>query len=104
MTKAYRPRAGNPPIQPDAAHGLDDSVRAYQNDFPYALDNRLILNWYPHRIIRLAKGRSMLELGLGHGYSSLIFSRHFPVYTVIEGSNAVILQFRESHPDVSVDI
>jgi 2-polyprenyl-3-methyl-5-hydroxy-6-metoxy-1,4-benzoquinol methylase len=104
MTKAYRPRAGNPPIQPDAAHGLDDSVRAYQNDFPYALDNRLILNWYPHRIIRLAKGRSMLELGLGHGYSSLIFSRHFPVYTVVEGSTALIQQFRESHPDVPVDV
>lgn len=88
----------------DVASGLDDSVPAYQDDFAYALDNRLILNWYPQRIIRLARGRSLLELGLGHGYSSLIFSRHFPAYTVIEGSNAVIGQFRESHPDASIDL
>jgi len=94
----------SPSRRSDVASGLDDSARAYQDDFAYALDNRLMLNWYPQRIIRLAKGRSLLELGLGHGYSSLIFSRHFPVYTVIEGSNAVILQFRESHPDASVDI
>ena len=88
--------------RPEAA--LDDSVPAYQDDFPYALDNRLILNWYPHRIMRLAKGRSLLELGLGHGYSSLIFSQHFPGYTVIEGSSAVIRQFQESHPQASLDI
>jgi 2-polyprenyl-3-methyl-5-hydroxy-6-metoxy-1,4-benzoquinol methylase len=94
----------SPSRREDVARGLDHSVPAYQDDFAYALDNRLMLNWYPRRIIRLAQGRSLLELGLGHGYSSLIFSRHFPVYTVIEGSNAVIRQFRESHPDASVDV
>ena len=99
-----RPQAGNHPEHMDRVAGLDDSIPAYQDDFAYALDNRLILNWYPQRIIRLAKGRSLLELGLGHGYSSLIFSRHFPLYTVIEGSDAVIRQFRESHPDAPIDL
>jgi 2-polyprenyl-3-methyl-5-hydroxy-6-metoxy-1,4-benzoquinol methylase len=104
MAETSHPEPGTPPIQADAANGLDQSVRAYQEDFPYALDNRLMLNWYPRRIMRLAKGRSLLELGLGHGYSSLIFSRHYSAYTVIEGSNAVIQQFRVSHPDAAVDV
>jgi 2-polyprenyl-3-methyl-5-hydroxy-6-metoxy-1,4-benzoquinol methylase len=104
MTESPRPRAGNPPAHTDVPTGLDASVSAYQDDFAYALDNRLMLNWYPQRIMRLAKGRSLLELGLGHGYSSLLFSRHFPGYTVIEGSNAVIARFRESHPDARLDV
>ena len=104
MTQAARPRAGNLPSHTDIARELDDSIPAYQDDFPYALDNRLMLNWYPQRIIRLAQGGSLLELGLGHGYSSLIFSRHFSRYTVIEGSTAVIRQFSESHPETPVDV
>ncbi len=104
MTKASRLKVADPAIQTGATRNLDDSADAYQDDFPYALDNRLMLNWYPQRILRLAQGRSMLELGLGHGYSSLIFSRHFASYTVIEGSGAVIRQFRESHPDARLDI
>ena len=98
------PRQSAVPTQPDAARHLDESIIAYQDDFAYALDNRLILNWYPHRVTRRAKGKSMLELGLGHGYSSLLFSRHFPVHTVIDGSNAVIRRFQESHPSAAVDI
>jgi SAM-dependent methyltransferase len=89
---------------PRPASGLDDSVAAYQDDFPYALDNRLIMNWYPQRILNLARGRSLLELGLGHGFTALIFSRHFGIHTVIEGSPVMIRQFRESHPDTSLDV
>src|SRR5580692_7546126 len=104
MTRASRPQAANLPTQKDPEQNLDGSISAYQDDFAYALDNRLMLNLYPQRIIRLAEGHSLLELGLGHGYSSLIFSRHFPVYTVIEGSEAVIRKFHDSHPDASLDV
>ena len=83
---------------------LDDFKDAYKADFPYALDNRLILNWYPQRVIRAARGGSLLELGLGHGYSTRAFSTHFQRHVVIDGSPEVIRQFRENFPDVHVEI
>jgi 2-polyprenyl-3-methyl-5-hydroxy-6-metoxy-1,4-benzoquinol methylase len=104
MTGTTRPEADDLSGGAGPARQLDDSVAAYQDDFAYALDNRLILNWYPNRILQRAKGRSLLELGLGHGYSSLIFSRHFPAYTVIEGSKAVIERFQTSHPEAAIDV
>lgn len=69
---------------------LDRSVEAYTEKFTYALDNRLILTWYPHRVIAKARGTSMLELGIGFGYSMKIFAGHFSRYLVIEGSQEVI--------------
>ncbi len=33
------------------ADRLDGYVDAYRPEFTYALDNDLILNWYPHRIV-----------------------------------------------------
>ena len=35
---------------------LDQYSPAYEEEFQYALDNRLIINWYPHRILKSAKG------------------------------------------------
>ena len=73
---------------------LDKFADAYQND-PYAIDNRLILNWYPERILKLAQGDSLLELGLGHGYTSLKFNKKFTRHVVIEGSEEIITQFNQ---------
>jgi 2-polyprenyl-3-methyl-5-hydroxy-6-metoxy-1,4-benzoquinol methylase len=83
---------------------LDRCAPAYQEDFAYSLDNRLILNWYPRRVLRLASGDSMLDLGLGHGFTVRQFSERFERYTVIDGSPEIIRQFREKYPDVRVDI
>jgi len=80
-----------------ADSGLDIHTSAYKETFSYALDNDLILNWYPQRILKLAKGNSLLELGLGHGYSALILSKHFSRYLVIEGSGEVIQLFKANH-------
>ncbi len=81
-----------------AVTGLDELERAYDDDFPHALDNRLILNWYPQRILRLEKGGSLLELGVGHGYSSVRLSQHFSRHLVVEGSTRIIERFRARHP------
>ena len=62
---------------------LDRCVTAYQEQFAYSLDNRLMLNWYPHRVLRLSSGDSMLEFGLGHGYTAECFSQRFDRYVVI---------------------
>jgi 2-polyprenyl-3-methyl-5-hydroxy-6-metoxy-1,4-benzoquinol methylase len=87
------------PYQSESRLDLNESVAAYQDDFAYALDNRLILNWYPQRILKLTQGRSLLDLGLGHGHSALILSRHFSVYTVIDGATALIQRFLDAHSE-----
>jgi 2-polyprenyl-3-methyl-5-hydroxy-6-metoxy-1,4-benzoquinol methylase len=85
-------------------NNLDVHVGAYGSDFPYALDNDLILNWYPQRVVALAPGRSLLELGIGHGHSARRFATRFPRYVVVEGSQAIIDRFRSQHGTGSIDV
>jgi 2-polyprenyl-3-methyl-5-hydroxy-6-metoxy-1,4-benzoquinol methylase len=75
-------------------HKLDSYSAAYQSDSAYYLDNELILNWYPERVLKLAQGNSLLELGIGHGFTPMVFSKNFAKHVVIEGSSEVISLFR----------
>lgn len=68
-------------------------------DEHYVLDNRLVLEWYPHRVNLLAGGSSMLELGLGHGYSTAFFAKQYSRYVVLEGSPQMIERF-QTHFDI----
>lgn len=83
------------------ANHLDEFSNAYTNDFVYSLDNKLMLEWYPKRILTKLKQGSILELGLGHGLSTKIFSEFTDDYTVIDGSEVVIKQFCEFYPEFS---
>ncbi len=84
---------------------LDNHVAAYQGDNLYDFDNEILLKWYPQRILHHAGvAGSLLELGLGHGYTTDIFSRHFARHVVLEGSHAVIRNFRDKHPDCRAEI
>lgn len=84
---------------------LDTHVKAYQGNNLYDFDNEIILKWYPHRVIKFAgNARSMLELGLGHGYTTDIFSRHFEKYIVLDGSAAVIENFKKNYPNCTAEI
>lgn len=84
---------------------LDKHVAAYQGDNLYDFDNELLLTWYPQRVLRHAgSAQSLLELGLGHGYTTDIFSRRFSRHLVLEGSPAVICNFRDKHPDCTAEI
>lgn len=83
---------------------LNSYLPAYQDEFLYALDNRLILNWYPDRVMLIAKGDSLLELGVGHGYSTSRFSKHFKRHVVIDGSPEIIQQFQSNFPDCNASI
>lgn len=84
---------------------LDQHVKAYQGNNVYDFDNEIILKWYPHRVIKHSpSANSMLELGLGHGITTEIFCSHFSRYVVVDGSPAVINNFKERHPGSSVDI
>lgn len=87
------------------ANHLDIHVAAYQGRNPYDFDNEILLSWYPQRVVgRSPAARSVLELGLGHGFATEIFSRHFTRQLVLEGSNAVIENFRQRFPRCSAEI
>lgn len=84
---------------------LDFHLGAYQGANLYDFDNDILLNWYPKRVLALLdKTDSILELGVGHGFTSKIFSEKFNNHTVLEGSEAVINNFKQKFPDIKTDI
>ena len=84
---------------------LDAHVAAYKGENLYDFDNEILLTWYPHRIVMNSKGASsVLELGLGHGFTTNIFSKKFNRHVVLEGSPAVILNFRKKFPECDAQI
>ncbi len=84
---------------------LDSHVGAYQGKNLYDFDNKILLNWYPKRIIELAQGaKSILELGLGHGFSTNVFSKAFERHLVLDGSSAVIENFKKNFSACSVEV
>lgn len=84
---------------------LDQHFAAYQGDNLYDFDNKLLLTWYPKRVLHHAgTARSLLELGLGHGYTTDIFSEHFTRHVVVEGSPEIIRSFRGKHSECPAEI
>ena len=81
---------------------LNQRKDAYDEHF--VLDNKLMLEWYPRRVVEMASGTSMLELGLGHGFTTAFFARHFSPYSVIDGSPEMIERFRSRFALPQVDI
>jgi ubiquinone/menaquinone biosynthesis C-methylase UbiE len=71
---------------------LSQRMDAYDEHF--VLDNTLMLEWYPQRVVSMVNGPSMLELGLGHGFTTVYFAQHFKPYKVIDGSVEMIERFR----------
>jgi SAM-dependent methyltransferase len=79
---------------------LDVHVAAYQGKNIYDFDNEILLTWYPKRIAQVIKDpRSVLDLGLGHGFATEIFSDGCGRHVVLEGSPAVIQNFKLKFPD-----
>src|SRR4026207_620585 len=63
-----------------------------------------MLNWYPGRVVALAPGASLLELGIGHGHSARRFVSHYPRYVVVEGATKMIERFRSMEGMGSVEV
>jgi 2-polyprenyl-3-methyl-5-hydroxy-6-metoxy-1,4-benzoquinol methylase len=79
---------------------LDKHIKAYEGQNLYDFDNNILLNWYPNRIIKFSSdAKSILELGLGHGFTTKIFSEYFSHHVVLDGSKAVIKNFKKRNPD-----
>jgi trans-aconitate methyltransferase len=84
---------------------LDTHVAAYRGESLYDFDNEILLSWYPHRVLRhVGAASSVLELGLGHGFTANIFAGRFDRHVVLEGSPAIIRNFRERFPQCEARI
>ena len=84
---------------------LDEHVKAYAGQNLYDYDNNIQLNWYPQRILKFTKNaKSILELGVGHGITTNIFSKHFNRHIVLDASLAVIENFRNKFPNCDAQI
>ena len=70
---------------------LDKVSSEYKPGSATEIENNLILNWYPKRVLDRLSGestRSLLELGIGHGYTTALFNGYFERHVVIDGSPA----------------
>ena len=86
---------------------LDKVSSEYRPGSATEIENNLILNWYPKRILdRLGEEApgSLLELGIGHGYTTALFNKYFDRHVVIDGSPVVIEQFRSNHSIESLEV
>lgn len=83
---------------------LDDHINAYHDSFKYSIDNKLMLNWYPERVAKRMNKGSLLELGLGHGYTVNKFHEMVANYKIIEGSQEVISLFKKRYAFANLDI
>lgn len=83
---------------------LDKFESAYSQEFNYSLDNELMMKWYPERILAGNTQESILELGIGHGYTTLFFSENSKRHVVIEGSNSIIKEFKKRNKDCKSEL
>ena len=83
---------------------LDKYSNSYNKDFPYMLDNRLMLPYSADRIMELSEPDSLLELGIGFGMTTVKFSKYFKRHLVIDGSYEMIDRFKKNHIDCSAEI
>jgi len=100
-----QPESATSPLARSNAHmknALNHRVDAYDQNF--VLETTLMHQWYPKRVAQLASGASMLELGLGHGFTTAFFAQHFSPYRVIDGSPEMIQRFRSRFNLPAVDI
>ena len=84
---------------------LDTVASEYFPNAVTAIENDLVMHWYPKRIIgRFGHCETLLELGIGHGFTSPIFERICDKHVIVEGSKIVIDLFRKNNPNFTSDI
>ena len=84
---------------------LDTHLNAYQGNNLYDFDNKVLMNWYPRRILDACQNTgSLLELGVGHGITTEIFAKHFKRHLVLDASPAVIENYQNTHANGHTEI
>ena len=86
-------------------NNLDNVSSEYLPNAATEVENDLMLHWYPKRIVeRFGKCKSLLEFGLGHGFTSGIFNGACERHVILEGSKVVIDQFVANNPDFDAEL
>lgn len=85
---------------------IEQDVNVYGKGNIFEFDNNIIANYYPRRIIELVgdKNKTCLELGIGYGITTEIFSNFFDRYVVLEGDKKMIDRYNNMHPDTNARI
>jgi SAM-dependent methyltransferase len=79
-------------------NNLDNVTSEYLPNAATAIENDLMLHWYPKRIVeRFGHCESLLELGIGHGFTASIFNTACNKQVIVEGSQVVIDLFKSNH-------
>ncbi|GHB62128.1 type 12 methyltransferase [Psychrosphaera saromensis] len=89
------------------SENLDDYLIAYQGNNIYDFDNNILLNFYPQRVLSMLNGiktGSLLELGLGHGITTNLFTKAFKRHVVLDGSAAIINKFVDEYPEFKGEV
>jgi ubiquinone/menaquinone biosynthesis C-methylase UbiE len=77
---------------------LNQMTSEYRPNAVTEIENNLILNWYPKRMIqRFGHAQDLLELGIGHGFTAGIFATACDRQIIVDGSSVVIEQFKSHH-------
>lgn len=85
---------------------INQDVSIYSKGNIYEFDNNIMMNYYPRRIIELVgnKNRTCLELGIGYGVTTEIFSESFDSYTVLDGDKEIIKRYKNMYPNTKAKI
>jgi len=84
---------------------LNTVASEYRPNGATEIENDLVLHWYPKRIIaRCGQVESLLELGLGHGFTAGIFASACQQQIIVDGASSVIEQFQRQHPDFAGEL
>lgn len=79
---------------------LNAVASEYKPNAATEIENDLILHWYPKRIVqRMGYVDTLLELGLGHGFTAVLFNKACTHHTIVDGASSVIEQFHRKHPE-----
>jgi len=84
---------------------IDTGSEIYIKNTLYDFDNKISLKWYSQRIIEISKKtNSLLELGIGHGFTTDAFSRYFKRHVALDASPSVIENFHTNFPNSKPEI
>ena len=84
---------------------LNAVASKYKPNSETEVENDLILNWYPKRMLsRFKFADSLLELGLGHGFTAELFAKATNKHVIVDGASDVIDQFKSEHPNFSGEL
>lgn len=84
---------------------LNAEASEYRPNSATEFENDLVLRWYPKRVMaRCGPVGTLLELGLGHGFTAGLFGQACQRHVIVDGASAVIEQFRANHPHFSGEL